>query len=300
MTKLLQTSKLEVAYQESGDADGKPLILLHGWPDSPHGWDAVVAGLCDRGFRCFLPCLRGFGETRFLSSAEPRSGQATALASDVLEFADALGLDSFDLAGHDWGAFAAYLAAVIAPGRVRKLVTLSVPYGINTPHQPPPLMQARAFWYQWLFQTPQGRQMLEHDRTAFCRFIWQTWMPDNPIDETAFEQASIAWQNPDWVNVTLHYYRNRWGSAIEDPAYEHLEAIRHHPPVIDTPTVLIHGANDPCILAATTDDRDAFFSGGYKRILLPGVGHFPQRERPQQVQAIMLDFLTAADSSPNG
>ncbi len=291
MIQIAHTAKLEIGYEEYGQTDGQPLILLHGWPDSPSTWDNILPELCKAGFHCFVPFLRGFGHTRFLKSSEIRSGQATALASDLIEFADALELDSFCAAGHDLGAFACYLAAANWPGRIQKLIALSVPYGINIPARLPGLMQTKAFWYQWLFQTKQGQQMLEQDRIGFCRFIWETWMPGQQVENHAFEAASTAWQNSDWIAITLHYYRNRWGTATDDPAYKDLESIRLNPPVLKTPTLLIHGVEDPCILVETTDDRDRFFSGGYQREVLAGVGHFPQREHPEKVKSMMVDFL---------
>nr|WP_273429913.1 alpha/beta hydrolase [Marinobacter sp.] len=280
-----------MSYEEFGPTGGHPLILLHGWPDSPRTWDKIRQGLCEDGFHCFAPYLRGFGQTCFLSSNEIRSGQSTALASDLIEFSNALGLESFSVAGHDWGAFASYLAAANWPDRIQRLVALSVPYGINNPSITPGLEQARAFWYQWLFQTEQGQQTLAQDPSAFCRFIWDAWMTTQQIDERDFEEASSAWQNPDWIAITLHYYRNRWGTAKDDPAYDDLEGIRLNPPPICAPTLLIHGSDDPCILAGTTDNRDRFFSGDYRRELLPGVGHFPQRESPETVCALMTSFL---------
>lgn len=289
--KFVQTSKLVISYEEHGPLGGHPLILLHGWPDSPRTWDAVLPDLCNAGFHCYVPTLRGFGQTRFLSDAIPRSGQATALATDLIDFADAVGLTTFCAAGHDWGAFACYLAAARWPARIEKLVAISVPYGINTPSQTPSLPQTRAFWYQWLFQTPQGKQMLEEDRGAFCRFIWETWMPGQPVPQEAFEAAAPAWENPDWISVTLHYYRNRWGAAIDDPDYAQFETFRLSPPCIAAPTLLIHGESDPCILASTTENKDHFFSGNYIRQLLSGVGHFPQREKPALVGSLITNYL---------
>lgn len=290
-TKFARTAKLEIAYEEYGQTSGHPLILLHGWPDSPRTWDSIVPALCEAGYHCFAPFLRGFGPTRFLSSSEMRSGQATAVTSDLIEFADTLGLNSFSVAGHDLGAFAGYLAAANWPDRLQRLITLSVPYGINVPTQLPGFRQTKAFWYQWLFQTRQGQQMLEQDRTGFCRFIWESWMPGQEVENQGFEAVSTAWENPDWIAITLHYYRNRWGATTDDPAYSDLEATRLSPPTIETPTLLIHGAEDPCILAETTNNKEHFFSGGYRRELLPGVSHFPQREQPEKVKSLMIDFL---------
>ncbi len=130
--RTVRTHVLEIAYKEAGSPGGEPVLLLHGWPDSVRIRDAVVHALTREGYRCLAPYLRGFGPTRFIASSTPRSGQATALAQDAKDFADALGLDRFILMGHDWGGFAAYLVAASWPERVKRLVVLSVGYGSTT------------------------------------------------------------------------------------------------------------------------------------------------------------------------
>src|SRR3954464_13873022 len=92
-TKTAQTPTLEIAYEESGPADGTAVILNHGFPDDIHAFDAVVPGLVAAGCRVIVPWLRGYGPTRFLDAATPRSGQQAALGNDLREFMDALGID---------------------------------------------------------------------------------------------------------------------------------------------------------------------------------------------------------------
>lgn len=287
-TKTARTPVLEISYEEYGPVDGVPIVLLHGWPDSVRTWDKVIPALSNAGHRCLVPSLRGFGATRFLDPSTLRSGQATALAQDVVDFANGIGLHRFTLVGHDWGAFAAYLVAANWPQRVQRLIALSVGYGINDPTQIPALPQARSFWYQWLFQAQQGQRTLEYDRRKFCRFIWETWMPRWKFDERAFEETAPAWDNPDWIAVTLHYYRHRWGNVPGDPRYEALEISRVSPPNITVPTCLLHGAEDGCILPATSAGKGRFFASGYDRQIIPELGHFPQREQPATVVEAIL------------
>src|SRR5258708_10383658 len=101
---LARTTKLEIAYTESGPADGPPVMLVHGWPDAARAWTAVAARLAAAGFRTIVPDLRGAGNTRFLSSDTPRHGSRVALAQDVIDLDDALGIDRFDILGHHSGA----------------------------------------------------------------------------------------------------------------------------------------------------------------------------------------------------
>src|SRR2546426_2441163 len=115
MTKRVRTSCLEVAYEDRGSPQAEPVILVHGFPDDIRTWDGVVAPLVDAGYRTLTPFLRGFGPTRFLEKTALRSGQLAALGQDVIEFADALGIERFTLVGHDWGARAAYIVAASWP-----------------------------------------------------------------------------------------------------------------------------------------------------------------------------------------
>ena len=280
--KTIQTPLLEIGYLEQGPSDGKPVILLHGWPYDAHTWDAVAASLAEQGWHTYAPYLRGFGPTRFLHSETRRSGQMTAIAQDAKDFADALGLNQFTLVGHDWGGRAAYLFAANWPERLEKLVALSVPYG-GGPNQPISPIQRKAYWYQWFFGTEQARHALDEDRNAICRFLWETWGPAQCFNEAEFAAASEAWQNPDWVEITLHSYRFRWGRALPDPRYDALEARQLLTPPITVPTVLLHGAEDGAALAGGSEGQDAHFTAGYTRKVLPGIGHSIQAEQPDAV-----------------
>jgi pimeloyl-ACP methyl ester carboxylesterase len=172
-----RTSVLDIAYEESGNPAGPAIVLWHGWPDSLRTWDAIVPPLADAGFRVLVPELRGFGGTRFRDASTPRSAQATALAQDALDFLDALRIERAIAVGHDWGAFAVYLLAAMAPERVTRAVALSVGYGINNPANVPAIEQAQAFWYHWFFQSRQGETAFARDHESFCRHIWRIWMP---------------------------------------------------------------------------------------------------------------------------
>src|SRR6185437_11836896 len=117
--RTVRTSTLDIAYHDTGPADGPPVILLHGWPSDPHDWDGVAPPLAAGGCRVLVPWLRGYGPTRFLNSATPRSGQQAALGADVRDFMDALAIDRAHLVGYDWGGRAACVAAALWPERVR-------------------------------------------------------------------------------------------------------------------------------------------------------------------------------------
>jgi len=290
--KTVRTKFLEVAYEERGDPRGVPIILAHGFPDDVRTWDRVVATLADRGFRTLAPYTRGFGRTKFLDDEAFRTGQIAALTQDLMDFADALGIERFALVGHDWGARAAYGAAALWPERVRALVALSVGYGTSRPDERLSFEQARAYWYQWYFALERGREALERGRREFCRKLWRIWSPGFKFSDEEYDRTAESFENPDFVEVAIHSYRQRWGFVAGDLAYMDLEVKLKGMPPIRAPTILLHGADDGATLAETSAGRERFFMSKYVRRVLPDVGHFIQRERPEVVVEAVLELTS--------
>ncbi len=289
--KHIQTPALNIAYREHGPLNGPPILLLHGFPDDARAWGDVIPPLVEAGYRALAPYLRGFGQTRFLDRKTPRSGQLGALAQDAIDFADALELDTFTLVGHDWGGRAAQAVAVLHAERVQRLISLAdyeITYG-DKMQGPPPYAQLHALWYQWMLNLPMGEFILRGDRRGFCRYLWQSWSPSWKFDDATFESTARSFDNPDFVDIVIHGYRYgrddmQRDDAPGDPRYEALEAKLSQGPKITVPTVVIQGAEDGVnIFAEAPTGRDEFFTGGHKRIVLDGVGHFPHREQPQAV-----------------
>lgn len=285
------TSQLDIACRISGPEDGFPVILLHGWPDDALTWNRTLPALHDAGFRTYVPWLRGCGPTRFREQNIPRSGQLVALARDMLEVADCLGLSRFSLVGHDWGARAAYIASVLAPDRIAGSVALSVGWGTNDPGQTMSYRQMQNYWYHWLMGLDRGADLIRNDRQRFMRYIWSIWNPAWEIPEEEFAATAQAFENPDWADITLHSYRVRWGLATRSPAFEELEKCVAADPVIHVPTLVIHGGNDPCNDPATSAGKDHLFAGYYERHVLVGTGHFPQRQNVALVTELAVPFL---------
>jgi pimeloyl-ACP methyl ester carboxylesterase len=209
-THAVRTSTLEIAYEASGPASGVPIILLHGFPDDVHAYDLVAPPLAAAGHRVLVPYLRGYGPTRFLDPKAPRMAQQAAIGQDLVEFMDALGIERAALAGYDWGGRAACLAAILAPQRVRALVTIG---GYNVqdtlaPPKPATAEQERAYWYQWYFNTERGRRGLAENRREICKLLWRDWSPSYRFDDATYELTAKAFDNPDFVEVVIHSYRH--------------------------------------------------------------------------------------------
>jgi len=286
----ISTSLLNIGYLQWNPVGQRTAVLVHGWPDSPQGWRQVAARLADSGYRVLCPALRGFGPTRFLNAETPRSGQLSALGRDLLEFVDALGLHEPVLIGHDWGARAVANACGLRERAASHLVMLSVGYGTNDPHQTLSYEQARNYWYHWFMATPRGQHAIEQDRRALTRFMWDTWSPANWYAEHDYEEAAAAFDNPDWASVVLHSYRHRWGFSPGDDRYAQDEAALNPAPVLSVPTLVLHGGADTCNHPNSSSGKEKFFSGRYQRTVLDLVGHFPQREAPDEVARAILNF----------
>jgi pimeloyl-ACP methyl ester carboxylesterase len=290
--KTVQTPVLEIAYLESGPADGPVAILLHGWPSDVHDYDDVAPPLAKAGFRVLIPWLRGYGPTRFLAPGTPRSGQQAALGADVRDFMDALSIRSATLVGYDWGGRAACVVAALWPERVSGLVAITG-YGIQNianAAQPASVEQEYRYWYQWYFQTDRGRAGLKTNRSDIARRLWQLWSPNWNFDDATFQATAANFENPDFVDVTIQSYRHRYGNAPGDPAYDALETALAAQPKITVPTIVLHGEADGVGSPASSIPRDHLFTGQMTRHLIPRAGHFLSRENPADVVAAVVQL----------
>jgi pimeloyl-ACP methyl ester carboxylesterase len=293
--KHIRTSTLDIAYEETGDARGVPVFLLHGWPYDPRCYDGVVPPLVAAGCRVIVPYLRGFGPTRFLSADTLRSGQQAALGHDLREMMDALSIERAFLAGFDWGGRAACIVAALWPERVRALVTVNA-YNIQniaTAVAPAPPDQEHRYWYQYYFNTERGRAGLTANRRALAKLLWSLWSPHWSFDDATLEQSAVSFDNPDFVDVTIHSYRHRYGYVPGDPALEPIEKKLASQPRIRVPTIAVEGEADGVHPPHTTETHHARFAGPYERRLLPGIGHNPPQEAPELFAAAVLELLSS-------
>src|SRR5580692_1479103 len=291
--KNVRTATLDIAYEASGAADGSPVFLVHGWPYDPRCYDEVVPPLTAAGCRVIVPYLRGFGETRFLSADTPRSGQQAALGRDLLELMDALALPRAMLVGFDWGGRAACVAAALWPERVRGLVSAN---GYNIQDiagsaVPGPPAQEHRLWYQYYFHTERGRAGLTANRRELCKLLWRLWSPNWRFDDATFERSATSFDNPDFVEVVIQSYRHRFGYAPGDPALEPFEQRLAARPSITVPSIVLQGEGDGVATATARDAQARFFTGPYRRALIPVIGHDVPQEAPMVVAEAVLELI---------
>ncbi|WP_235826533.1 alpha/beta fold hydrolase, partial [Candidatus Frankia alpina] len=225
----------------------------------------------------------------------PRDGQAVALAQDALDLADALGLERIAVVGHDWGARVAYTLAALAPQRLTAIAALALAYQPRGNFSMPGFEQARAFWYQWLMFVDAGARAVRADPVGFARIQWDTWSPPGWFDDGEFAATAPAFTNPDWAAITLNAYRARFRvDEPRDPRYDDLRRRLAEVERIAVPTLMIQGGDDRCDEPAASAGQAGYFTGGYRRVVLDGVGHFPHREATAAVGDLVGDHLRAA------
>lgn len=295
--KTVRTNVLEVGYHESGPADGFPVLLLHGFPDDAHAYDGVAPILAKAGYRAFAIYLRGYGPTRFLDPSAPRTAQQSAIAQDVVDFADALKLPRFAVSGYDWGGRASCITAALHPDRVRAAV-LSGGYSIQntiTPGPPASPQAVRNSWYQWYFNTETGREGLTKNRKALCRYMWQEWSPTWRFTDAMYEQTAASFDNPDFVDCVLHSYRHRNFNAPSEPRFVDVEKRLATRPKVEVPTIVLHGGDDGFGKPApeTTPAERTQFTRLVARRVVAGAGHFVPHEAPQAVADALIEVLAA-------
>ncbi len=285
--RFLDLARGRFAYFAEGDPRDPLVLVLHGFPDTPHGFAPVLARLARAGRFAVAPFLRGYA---------PSTGEGPfdvdTLADDVLAIAEALAPGApFSLVGHDWGAVVTY-GVLTRSERVRAAVTLSVPHPVafleNLARNP---AQLRRSAYMGLFQLRGvAERVVARDHFAFVDRLFRDWSPGLRIDRASLDRvkAAIAPSFP----AALEYYR-----ALAWPPGEALRRIRDaRARTIVTPTLHLTGARDGCIGPEVGRAQQRWFGGPFQSTVIEGAGHFLQMEQPELVAARVIDWLAEYDA----
>ena len=270
------------AYFEEGA--GPLVLLLHGFPDTAHSWDAVRPALAAAGYRAVSPFTRGYFPT-----AVPDNGayDTVTLGCDALALITALGAESAVIVGHDWGAATAYAAAVLDPKRVSFLLTVA------TPHPGAVRPFPRVVWgvrHMYAFQSRRAEQFVRADDFAYIDTLVRRWSPSWHVPEDETRAVKQAFAQPGCLTGALGYYR---AIRLNAP-----KALRHR---ITVPSAVFCGDDDPVLRLSDYERARSHYAGAYEIIRMPG-GHFLHREYPEQFIRELLRVLPpppARTSLPN-
>jgi pimeloyl-ACP methyl ester carboxylesterase len=289
----VEAGVLKIAYFEAGPADGPVVLLLHGFPYDIHSYVDLAPMLAERGCRVIVPYLRGYGPTRFLSAATPRSGEQAAIGADLMALMDALSVPRAVFAGYDWGGRAACIGAALWPERCIGLVSVNSYQIQDIANALSPARPEREvpLWYQWYFQIERGRAGLAADRRGITRILWRQWSPNWQFDEVMLERTSVAHDNSDYVDVVIHSYRHRYGLADGDPRYADIQRRLAALPPITVPAITLDGDADGVVPATDGSASAAKFSGPRVHRVIPRAGHNLPQEAPEEFAAAVMELV---------
>ena len=289
----VEAGVLKIAYFEAGPADGPVVLLLHGFPYDIHSYVDLAPMLAERGCRVIVPYLRGYGPTRFLSAATPRSGEQAAIGADLMALRDALSVPRAVFAGYDWGGRAACIGAALWPERCIGLVSVNSYQIQDIANALSPARPEREvpLWYQWYFQIERGRAGLAADRRGITRILWRQWSPNWQFDEVMLERTSVAHDNSDYVDVVIHSYRHRYGLADGDPRYADIQRRLAALPPITVSAITLDGDADGVVPATDGSASAAKFSGPRVHRVIPRAGHNLPQEAPEEFAVAVMELV---------
>jgi pimeloyl-ACP methyl ester carboxylesterase len=258
-----------IEYEVAGE--GRPVVLLHGFPDSGRLWRHQVPALAGAGFRVVIPDLRGYGRSDKPEAVEAYS--LPVLAGDVLAILADLEIAQAHVVGHDWGAALAWALASFVPDKVDHLVALSVGHPVTFRRTS---QQLEKSWYMLLFQFPDiAERWLSEDDWANFR----SWGRHPDTDQVIAELEANRSLTPG-----LNWYR------ANVPPESWVAPPMQLPPV-SVPTMGVWSTGDFALTEVQMTDSASNIAGPWRYERLDGPGHWMQLDAPDQVNALLLDFL---------
>jgi pimeloyl-ACP methyl ester carboxylesterase len=268
--------------------EGPVVLCLHGFPDNARSFRSQFPALTAAGYRVVAPYMRGYAPTEI-----PADGryQSAVLAHDVIGLIDALAVERASVFGHDWGAVAAYGAAIQAPDKIDKLITAALPHGPALIHAfMTDYDQQKRSWYMFFFQHALADAAVAEGDFAFLERLWRDWSPSWRYAAEEIEDVKQTFRQPGVLQAALGYYRATLNPERQDAELAELQARLSMEP-ITVPTMVMHGGEDGCIGADLVAGMEGLFPNGLRTLVLDGAGHFLHRERPDEVNAALLAFL---------
>jgi pimeloyl-ACP methyl ester carboxylesterase len=255
--------------------DGPDVVLLHGFPDTPYSWRQTAQALVDAGWRVSVPWLRGYRQETLVAG---RGYDPETLGRDALALLDALGVTSAVLVGHDWGALEAYVAATLAPERVRALVAVAIPHPSLLQRTPASLWAARHFL---ALKLPWATRSCRRNDFAYLEELYRRWAPGWSGEERdeCLRLVKEAFGSDATLAGAIAYYR--------DLPLGRAPVLARVPEV---PGLVVGGTRD--LVDAGLFTRTAeLLAAGSRALIVEGAGHWPHREREGVVVPQIVEFL---------
>jgi pimeloyl-ACP methyl ester carboxylesterase len=263
-------------FRDSGE--GPVVLLLHGFPDTPHGWDRIAQALAGAGFRAVRPWLRGYHRDTVVAG---RGYDGRTIAHDPAALLDALGVEhAAALVGHDWGAGITYGAASLTPDRFRAYVPVALPHLRLLPRDARTLIAARHFAG---FKMPWAEAMTRRDDFHYLESLYRRWAPNwsGPDRDACIAHVKECFRDPVALKGALDYYR-----ALSPTPPRELSRI---PEV----RALVVGGTHDLVPAERFTRTSELMGNGSQTLIVDRAGHWPHREGEDEFVDALLAFLAA-------
>ena len=310
-TRTVTTNGVDLDVVDLGS--GPPVVLAHGFPELSYSWRHQVPALAAGGYRVLAPDQRGYGRSTRPDAIEDYDIEH--LTNDLLGLLDDIGEERAVFVGHDWGSMVVWQLALLAPERVAGVVGMSVPFLPRSPMAPIQVMRqvfGDAFFYILYFQEPgvADADLGRDPATTMRRMLAGLRLPEedgfdvgaaSASDGRGFvERLPEADGLPSWLTQAeldhyvaeftrtgftggINWYRNfdrNWALT------ERIDGAK-----VTVPSLFIGGSADPVLLMSPPAIMDGWVTDHRGNVLVEGAGHWVQQERPEAVNAALLDFL---------
>lgn len=280
----------DLTFTARAAGEGPLVLMLHGFPDNYHSFDAQIEAIAAAGYRVVVPMMRGYEP----GSQSPRDlYHLIHLASDVFAWMKELKAKQCHLVGHDWGALTAYVAAALQPKKIASLTTLAIPHlrrGIQGVTEVPGQVVKSS--YILLMQFARVAEMIvARDDYAFVEKLWKSWSPDWKYSSTDIEQVKASFRQEGVVRAATQYYR----CLLQPLSMSTQQSWSLLTTKLNVPTQALTGENDGCMDTRLFDSmmQAQDFEKGLQVHRLPNTGHFLHRENPEAVTRLILEWIQA-------
>jgi pimeloyl-ACP methyl ester carboxylesterase len=273
------TNGIRMHYVTQGT--GPLVVLLHGFPEFWYSWRHQILFLAEQGYRVVAPDLRGYNDTD-----KPRTGyQISTLLRDIVGLIKGVGAEKAIIVGHDWGGVLAWEFGLTYPQMTERLIVLNAPHPAAFARELRTGQQLRKSWYVLAFQIPWLPEFLLGRKHAelISRMLYSS-----AVRKTAFSPEVLAYyrdamSKPGALRASLNYYR----AIFRHPFSSEKRAST----IISAPTLLIWGDQDVALGINLTRGLEQWVPNLQVRHL-PDSGHWVQQEKPDEVNTLLLEFLS--------
>lgn len=286
--RYLPTNSLRFHLLTAGKGE-RLMLFLHGFPDAPTSMIPLMRKAARNGYYAVAPYMRGYGQT-----GRPSGDNyfISDLARDCVSIIDALNVGEGVLVGHDWGAIAGYAAANRSPGRISRLVALSVPplsiFFENCLRHPRQLLHS---WYVFFFQAPLLPELAIKRGDFQClESIWRRWSPGWHPPEDYLEAVKDAFRTDGTPRAAIGYYRALLRDGLTDRR-RYRKSRKLSFDTISVPSLIMTGLKDRSVLPQTYTGLERAYEVDYEFYKMEDVGHFPHLEATDEVFERIFDYL---------